>query len=169
MRSALCRFRRLWILLLLGLPTSYVRAQDSVPPSGFVPPPAPAAQYEAASQPLAQYQAVPPPPAPTVAAPPASVPNSTLPVSGLDGCWIASSWNCRQSAPHACPCGDLEFYYRSCDGQLQMANHDAFNASLAQERRFALSPMEASPIGSPCPTTAGRSFVGCVAPLRRGR
>ena len=121
-----------WLLLLLLAASSTgdaARGQDGPALVEFVPPPAPAIQSESFAPPAAQYQAVPPPPAPT-SVPSTSVPNVVASPAGLDGYWIASSWNCRQSAPHACPCGDLQFSYRSCDGQMQLLNRDAFNASL---------------------------------------
>jgi hypothetical protein len=118
------------LLLAVGSTAAGARGQDLPGPGQFIPPSAPAAQAESFAPPLAQYQAVPPPPAPTTV-PGTGVPNVAVPPAGLDGYWIASSWNCRQSAPHACPCGDLQFYYRSCDGQTQLLNRDAFNASLA--------------------------------------
>ncbi len=53
-------------------------------------------------------------------------------VSCEGGYWIASSWRCRQTAPHACNCGgDLDYYYRGADGSTQSLNRDAFHASLA--------------------------------------
>jgi hypothetical protein len=71
-------------------------------------------------------------PAPMV--PPAPMgPGSALPGPNFcgDGYWIASSWKCRQTAPHGCSCGDLEFYYRAGDGATQLLNREAFHASLA--------------------------------------
>jgi Alpha/beta hydrolase family len=47
-----------------------------------------------------------------------------------EGYWIASSHHCRQSEPHGCSCGDLEFFYRACDGATQQLNRDAFHASM---------------------------------------
>jgi hypothetical protein len=71
-------------------------------------------------------------PAPMV--PPAPMgAGSALPGASFcsDGYWIASSWKCRQTAPHGCSCGDLEFYYRGNDGATQLLNREAFHASLA--------------------------------------
>jgi hypothetical protein len=70
------------------------------------------------------YESLPAVPAPTVPA----VPCSTC---GPDSYWIVSSWKCRQTAPHACSCGDLEFYHRESCGPTQLLNRDAFHASLA--------------------------------------
>jgi hypothetical protein len=66
----------------------------------------------------------------TFVPPSPSIPAAPGPAYVPEGYWIVSSHHCRQSAPHGCSCGDLEFFYRACDGPTQQLNRDAFNASL---------------------------------------
>jgi len=75
------------------------------------------------------FESLPPVPAPAVSGP--AVPAVPCATCGAEGYWIASSWKCRQTAPHACSCGDLEYYYRDSSGSTQLLNRDAFHASLA--------------------------------------
>jgi len=46
-----------------------------------------------------------------------------------DEYWVASSWRCRQTAPHGCACGDLDFYHVG-GGATQLLNRESFAASL---------------------------------------
>jgi Alpha/beta hydrolase family len=100
-----------------------------LPPEGLdapaVPtaPPAPAVPAAPLSEGKA-YEAV-PPPTPDLTGSPAPI--ATVPCD--DGYWIASSWRCRQTAPHGCACGDLDFYHVGGGGS-QLLNRDAFTASL---------------------------------------
>jgi hypothetical protein len=48
-----------------------------------------------------------------------------------DEYWIANSWRCRQTAPHGCACGDLDFYHVGGGTGTQLLNRAAFSASLA--------------------------------------
>jgi hypothetical protein len=66
-----------------------------------------------------------PPPTPDLTP---MAPAGRIPVD--DGYWIASSWHCRQMAPHGCACGDLDFYHVGMGGT-QLLNRAAFAASLA--------------------------------------
>ena len=87
--------------------------------------PAPGPQPMSAVPPAPAAVDGPAPPAPMVSVQPPAV-------SCEGGYWIASSWRCRQTAPHACNCGgDLDYYYRGADGSTQSLNRDAFHASLA--------------------------------------
>ncbi|HUE12638.1 MAG TPA: hypothetical protein VMR25_00615 [Planctomycetaceae bacterium] len=113
-------------------------------PAPVVTPPAPSTEFESVSPPapgvmppgpMAPVPMSPVPMAPG-AIPPSPMPPGVMvpagPVLGScpEGYWIVSSWKCRQTAPHGCPCGDLEFYYRSNDGATQLYNREAFHASL---------------------------------------
>jgi len=123
-------WRTLAVLLFVTLAGARTQAQDFAGPQlnpiepQTVPslPPAPSTEYE----PL-------PPPAPghLVPAPGPFVPAGPGAACCAEGYWIASSWKCRQSAPHACSCGDLEFFYRGGDGATQQLNRESFYASLA--------------------------------------
>jgi hypothetical protein len=132
--------RLVLLSFVIALSGSVARAQDSGASGPYLPPapapgyeqvpPAPASQAPPASAPMLEptpiAQPVPMvPPAPTQA-------GSALPSASFcsDGYWIASSWKCRQTAPHGCSCGDLEFYYRAGDGATQPLNREAFHASL---------------------------------------
>ena len=96
-------------------------------PSG--PAPAPAAAPAATPAPLssgAMRLQTPSAPTPDFTGPP--------PVAGVVPCrgryWIASSWRCRQMAPHGCACGDLDFYHVGGGSGTQLLNRAAFAASL---------------------------------------
>jgi hypothetical protein len=67
-----------------------------------------------------------PPPTPDLGATP---PTATL-VPCEDEYWIASSWRCRQTAPHGCACGDLDFYHVGGGSGAQLLNRASFAASL---------------------------------------
>jgi len=76
------------------------------------------------------YEPLPPPPIP--AAPPgAAISPPPGVVVGTDNFWLASSRRCRQTNPHGCPCGDLDFYHFTAGAPPQLVSRDAFYASLA--------------------------------------
>ncbi|HET6328147.1 MAG TPA: hypothetical protein VFG04_25915, partial [Planctomycetaceae bacterium] len=91
------------------------------PPGGMTVPAAPA-------QPLAEERRTfQPAPVPT---PDLSIaPQSPVVMPCDDEYWIASSWRCRQTAPHGCACGDLDFYHVGGGGS-QLLNRESFAASL---------------------------------------
>jgi hypothetical protein len=101
-------------------------AAPSVPSS---PAPAPAATPDANAAPIssgAMRLQTPPAPTPDLTGPPPVV--SAVPCE--DEYWIASSWRCRQMAPHGCACGDLDFYHVGGGTGTQLLNRAAFAASL---------------------------------------
>jgi hypothetical protein len=71
------------------------------------------------------FEAAPPPTPDFTVAPPAGV---VAPCE--DEYWIASSFRCRQTAPHGCACGDLDFYHVG-GGSTQLLNRASFAASLS--------------------------------------
>lgn len=107
-------------------------AQETAAPTGPVLPPAPSTEFEPLPPPgpSTPGETV-VPPGPTMVLPSPAFSAAPGPACVAEGYWIASSWKCRQTAPHGCSCGDLEYYYRAGDGQTQLLNRDAFHASLA--------------------------------------
>jgi hypothetical protein len=83
----------------------------------------------------APYESLPPPPAPTSGPPPyvgmpGGGPSPYVANPGAEEFWIASSWKCRQTGPHGCPCGDLEFWHSCAGAPPQLSSREACYASL---------------------------------------
>ncbi|HEV8000010.1 MAG TPA: hypothetical protein VGP63_09030 [Planctomycetaceae bacterium] len=73
-------------------------------------------------------------PASPIPGPPVPSPMVSAPMGSFVPCedefWIASSWRCRQTAPHGCACGDLDFYHVGGGTGSQLLNRQSFAASL---------------------------------------
>jgi hypothetical protein len=92
------------------------------------PPPPSASGVQQLPTPGSEGRQFYPPPSPTPDSVGAGAPPVVVPCE--DEYWVASSWRCRQTAPHGCACGDLDFYHVG-GGATQLLNRASFAASLA--------------------------------------
>lgn len=137
------RFVRAYWVVLVGAAMivgagPQVRGQEPAPPAEMTGPALPSGP-----QLLPPDNAVAPPPSPEPAVQDtrkyqpaiqptpdlAPAPRAATIVPCEDEYWIASSWRCRQTAPHGCACGDLDFYHVG-GGGAQLLNRASFAASL---------------------------------------
>jgi hypothetical protein len=106
---------------------------DAPPQLPSLPLPAPLPELPTDSVPLQPAPIVTGPavPLPIPSTPATSGPASLATPICAEEFWVASSRKCRQTEPHGCACGDLDFYHVAAGCPTQTFNRDSFYASLA--------------------------------------